>query len=66
MDEKLIKIYMHDAKETKIIRQKLKEGTFFNKENKNLVDDLFDDSKIEEEKVIYKRPRIGKMYQVDI
>ena len=66
MDEKLIKIYMHDAKETKIIRQKLKEGTFFNKENKHLVDDLFDDSKIEEEKVIYKRPRIGKMYQVDI
>ena len=64
--EELIKIYVHDAKETKILRRKFRNGTFFNKENQNLIDDLFDDSKIEEEKVKYRCPRIGKMYQADI
>ncbi len=64
--EELIKIYVHDAKETKILRRKFRNGTFFNKENQNLIDDLFDDSKIEEEKVKYRNPRIGKMYQADI
>ena len=64
--EELIKIYVHDAKETKMLRRKFKNGTFFNKENQNLIDDLFDDSKIEEEKVKYRTPRIGKMYQADI
>ena len=64
--EELIKIYVYDAKETKLLRRKFKNGTFFNKENQNLIDDLFDDSKIEEEKVKYRNPRIGKMYQADI
>tara|TARA_B100001175_G_C19421502_1_gene596330 strand:+ start:943 stop:1194 length:252 start_codon:yes stop_codon:yes gene_type:complete len=64
--EKLIKIYVYDAKETKILRRKFKNSLFFNKKNQNLIDDLFDDSKIEEEKVKYKNPRIGKLYQADI
>ena len=35
-------------------------------ENKYIMDDLFDDTKIKEESVPYKKTRIGKMYQVDI
>ena len=64
--EELIKIYVHDAKETKMLRRKFRNGTLFNKENQDLIDDLFDDSKIEEEKVKYRPPRIGKLYQADI
>ena len=64
--EKLLKIYQYEAKETKIVRQKYKDGSFLNKENKYLMDDLFDDTKIKEESVAYKKTRIGKMYQVDI
>ena len=40
--EELIKIYVHDAKETKMLRRKFRNGTFFNKENQNLIDDLFE------------------------
>lgn len=64
--EKLLKIYIFEAKETKIIRQKFKDGSFLNKENKYIMDDLFDDTKIKEESVPYKKPRIGDNYQADV
>ena len=64
--EKLLKIYIFEANETKIIRQKFKDGSFLNNENKYIMDDLFDDKKIKEESVPYKKPRIGKNYQADV
>lgn len=64
--EKLLKIFIFEAKETKVIRQKFKDGSFLNKENKYIMDDLFDDTKIKEESVPYKKPRIGENYQAEI
>lgn len=59
-----IKIYY--AKETKILRKKLKDGSFFKDNNKFYVDDLFSDTKISENKCKLKKPRIGNNYQINI
>ena len=52
------------AKETIIQRQKLRDGTFFLSDNQRYVDDLFDESKIDEKKCAPKKPRVGVEYQV--
>ena len=61
-----IKTIQFYAKQTKILKYKLKHGIFFNKENQFFVDDLLDESKLTENKINNKKPRIGKNYQVDI
>ena len=63
--EKFIVTYQHDALETKRIYKKLKNNTFLKKENSEYIDDMFDDSKIQEEQSLYKKPRIGPEYQVN-
>lgn len=61
-----IKILEYYAKETVMLRKKLKEDIFFKKENKKYIDELFNDSKIEEEKCQIKKPKIGDNYQATI
>ena len=61
-----IKILEYYAKETVMLRKKLKENIFFNKENKKYIDELFNDNKIEEEKCQNKKPKIGDDYQATI
>jgi hypothetical protein len=61
-----IKILEYYAKETVMLRKKLKENIFFKKENKKYIDELFNDSKIEEEKCQNKKPKIGDDYQATI
>ena len=56
-----IKILEYYAKETIMLRKKLKENIFFNKENKKYIDELFNDSKIEEENVKIKSQKLEKI-----
>ena len=62
--EKFIKIYQYDAQQTISMRQKMRDGTFFDKENQIMIDEFRDDSKIEEDELNNKSPRIGPEYQV--
>ena len=59
-------LIIYYAKETKILRKKLKDGTFFYSENKFFIDDLFSISKIKEDIYNNKKPRIGKEFQAII
>ena len=61
-----IKILEYYAKETIILRKKLKENIFFNSENKKYIDELFNDSKIDEEKCPNKKPKVGNNFQAII
>lgn len=61
-----LKIMQYYAKETKILRKKLIDGTFFHINNKKYINDLFNDSKISEEKCENKSPKIGDQYQVKV
>jgi hypothetical protein len=56
----------HNAEETRVIRAKFRNGTFFDKENQFYIDDLFDESKLPEEKCPRKHIRIGPEYQATL
>jgi hypothetical protein len=57
---------IESAKISKRMRKKLKNGSFFNNNNKKFIDDLFDDTKILLEPYDNIKPRIGRKYQAHI
>lgn len=61
---KEIEIWQYYSKDTKRIRGLMQENKHF--EDKELMDDLLDESKIIDEKCERKYPRIGEEFQVKI
>ena len=61
---KEVEIWQYYAKDTKRIRRLIQENKHF--EDKILMNDLMDKSKIEDEKCERRYPRIGKEFQVKI
>jgi len=61
---KEVKRMQKDAKKGSIMKKKLENGTFFNKDNKVYINDMFDDTKISTGKCPKQEPRIGRKYQV--
>lgn len=61
---KEIEILQYYANDTKRIRRLMRENKYF--EDKGIMKDLFDESKIIDEKCKRKYPRIGKEFQVKI
>jgi len=59
-----IKAWMSNAKYTSVVRRKLQDGSFW--KDKALVDELFDESKIEQSMCPPRAVRVGKEYQADI
>lgn len=59
--ERNIYFWVHDSMYTIKIRKQFKDGTFL--ENKELMDDLFDESRMDEEPCLKKCPRVGQEYQ---
>jgi hypothetical protein len=55
-----------EALKGSLIRQKLKNGTFYNKNNSFYINDMYCDTKIYTFKCNRKLPRIGKKYQVEV
>ena len=49
-----------------IIRKKLQNGTFYNKNNSFYINDMFCDTKIYAGKCKKQLPRIGNKYQVEV
>ena len=58
-----IKILEYYAKETVMLRKKLKENIFFNKENKKYIDELFNDSfQVISDSSYYHNPYVNRMW----